>query len=339
MQLSERQETVLRALVRAYVGEAVPVGSQTLSCTLPLQLSAASIRNSMAELTELGLIDQPLPSAGRVPTLSGLRLFVDDLLDAREVGEWERRLIEHELADAARDVSLQVASQLLGRRARQLGFAVLPRLDRVVLRHVSLVRLSRERVLVVLVSQLGVAYQRVLRDCDSGDQPRLERLAAELNRHAAGHTLPDLRGLLAQRADALRARAGTLAVESLLVALDALAAEAQPDVWIASRTALLEQPEFHDPERVRALLELLDTHERLVAVVDRVLDAPGVAVTFGGEVGVPELRDCAVVSATCGAGESPCGVVGILGPRRMDYARVVPLVDLFSRLVTEKLSS
>jgi heat-inducible transcriptional repressor len=337
MQLNQRQETVLRALVRAHVGGAGPVGSTTLAHTLPIQLSAASIRTTMAELTELGLIEQPHTSAGRVPTEAGLRLFVDELVAAPGVGEWERRQIAHELESAGADVSLQVASGLLSARTHQLGFAVLPRLDRVALRHASLIRVCSDRVLVVLVSRSGVTYQRVIRDDRSGDQARLERIEAELNRRLAGHSLVELRVLLERESARLRDRAERLVFDTLLAAVHALAREAvsQADVLIPTRRPLVEQPEFHDPGRLAELWAVLETHQALLALLDRVLDRGGVAVTFGGEVNVPALRQCAAVTAACGTDDARA-LVGVLGPSRMDYARVIPLVHLFSELVTEK---
>jgi len=334
--LSERQQTVLRGLVAAYVGEGGPVGSTTLAHTLPVPLSAASIRNTMAELAALGLVDRPHPSSGRVPTERGLRRFVDELMDPRVPGDWEWRLIEHEFGEAQAESSLQLASRLLSERTRQLGFVMLPRLDRVRLRRISLVRLSTERVLVVLVSRSGIAYQRVIGDDASGDQAGLERIAAALNDRVAGHTLAELRELVDREVRALRSRA------AMARAIRTLAAEAarEGDVVIGSRLALLDQPEFHDPERLRDLLAALEQREAWIAALDRVLGQAGVAVTFGGEVDQPALRRCAVVTAPCGGdGTHPVGLVGVLGPTRMDYGRVVPLVDLFARLVTEKLDA
>jgi heat-inducible transcriptional repressor len=340
MRLTTRQEMVLRALVRAHLGGAGPVGSATLSHTLPVQLSAASIRNTLAELSELGLLEQPHTSAGRTPTEAGLRLFVDELVDPRGIGEWERRQIAQQLDSAAADVSLRLASALLSERTRQLGFAILPRLDRVALRHVSLIRVSSESVLVVLVSRSGVTYQRVIRDVRSGDQARLEQIEAELNRRVAGHTLRELRALLEQESGRLRDRVERVLLETLLSAVSALAEETrvEADVLIPTRRPLVEQPEFHDPERLREIWAALETHEALLALIDRVMERGGMAVTFGGEVDVPGLRQCAAVAAACGPGDA-CAVVGVLGPARMDYPRVIPLVHLFSELVTEKLGA
>ena len=148
--LSTRQASVLRAMVGAYVGEAAPIGSTTLANLLPVKISSASIRNTLAELTEMGLTEQPHKSAGRVPTERGLRLFVDRLLDPGSLGAYERHAIAVSMDEAREDSVVSVASQLLSECTHQLGFVVTPRLDCIVLKHVSLVRLSSERVLVVL---------------------------------------------------------------------------------------------------------------------------------------------------------------------------------------------
>ena len=153
---------MLRAVVMAYFGDAAPIGSGTIAQLLPVKLSPATIRNTLAELGALGLVKQPHVSAGRVPSERGLRLFVDELQDREVLPAYEIRTIASRLADADAEGAMHVASQILSERTRQLGFVVAPRLDRVVLRHVSLVRLSSERLLVVLISQTGAAYRRVM---------------------------------------------------------------------------------------------------------------------------------------------------------------------------------
>ncbi len=332
---------MLGELVRAYVAGGAPVGSGTLSQTLAVKLSSASIRNTMVELTEMGLIEQPHTSAGRIPTVAGLRTYVDELMDPQGVAGWERRRLSQEMGGVATDASLQAASMLLSECTRQLGFAVLPRLDRVALRRVALVRVASQRVLVVLVSQSGVTYQRVLDDDSRADGARLRGIESELNRRLAGRSLAELRDVLEIELRRLRDRAERIAARALLSAVHALISEsrAQADVLLSSSSTLLAQPEFHDPDRLRALMEAVETRETLIAFVDRVLEREGVAVTFGDEVELPELVDCAMVSAPCAAGGEPLGVVGVLGPSRMDYPRVVPLVALFSELVKEKLAS
>lgn len=339
--LSERQERVLRAVVTAYVGDAAPVGSLTVSHLLSIPLSAASIRNTMAELAELGLLSKPHASAGRVPTALGLRVFVSKLASTRPLEEYERRDIAGSLGSTAGDGVMRVASDLLSQRTRQLGFVVAPRLERVMLQHVSLIRVSSERVLAVLVSHAGVAYRRLLEDAGSGDQAELDRIASVLSERIVGRCLGEVREALAREWQSLRSEADRLRRRALVIAARALAdvpADAA-DLFVGTWLALLDQPEFRDPARLRELLGAIETKERLLAILDQMLPKCGPGVAFGDDTGEPGLRQCALVVAPYGGGEAPLGLLGVLGPSRMDYGRIIPLVDYLSHVMTERLSA
>ena len=214
-QITERQAAVLRAVVASYVGDAAPVGSKTISYLLPITLSSASIRNVLAELAELGLVEKPHASAGRVPTERGLRLFVDELVAPVRLAPSERREIAYCVEGVEGEGVVQLASELLSRHTRQLGFVVAPRIDRLVLRHVSLVRLSRERLLVVLIAQTGAAHRRVIEDEHGFGQAELDRIAGLLNERVAGRTLPEVRDRLAREAQVLRREANQLLARAL----------------------------------------------------------------------------------------------------------------------------
>jgi heat-inducible transcriptional repressor len=342
--LSPRQAAVLRALVGAYLGEASPIGSLTLSHILAEKLSAASVRNTLAELAELELVEKPHASAGRVPTGLGLRLFVDEFLRPQGLTAYERRSIDRGVAGAAPEALPTVASQLLSERTHQLGFVVTPRLDRLVLRHLTLVRLSRERLLVVLVSQNGQAYHRMVEDQELQAPAEIERAAALLNERAVGRTLREVRDRLEREAERLRSEADALLRRVLELGARALAPDELDgtELVIATRLALLDQPEFQDPRRLRDLFEALETKERLLEILDRMLDAEGVRVAFGEEVDEPGLRHCALVAmryGRCEEGEEPLGALGVIGPSRMDFGRVIPLVDYLSRALTDKLGA
>lgn len=344
--LGERQEQVLRAIVARYVGDAAPVGSRSVSHVLAVPLSAASIRNTMAELAELGLIEKPHASAGRVPTALGLRTFVDGLAP-RGLDEFERRDLAAGMGEPDPASLVRVASRLLSERTRQLGFVVVPRIEELRLRHLTLVRLSTARVLAVLVAETGETLRRVVEDEESGAQPELDRLAAALNERVAGRTLAELREALAREVAALRSRAESVVERAVRLAWRALQADPETpaaaghgDLVIATWLALLDQPEFRDAARVKELLAAIETRQALLQVVERVLDggAGGVTVALGEELGEPELRQLALVAAPYGSGVAP-GVIGVIGPWRMDYARVMALVGYLSELVTRKLSA
>ncbi len=342
--LSDRQAMVLRAMVNAYVGEAQPIGSESLSHVLPVKLSSASVRTILSELAGLGLVEKPYSSSGRIPTERGLRLFVDQLLDfepgARgNLGSYEMRSITYSVDGAETDSVVNVASQLLSECTHQLGFVVSPSVEQVVLRQVSLVRLSTERVLVVLVSQTGTPHRRVIRDEGEWDQPELDRIGALLTERVAGRTIVDARSSLIAEAAALRSRADALLARAIELGRRAVAAcDDDVDLIIETRLALLDQPEFHDSQRVRDLFSALETKERLLEILDQMLETGGVRVAFGEEVDEPLLRQCAVVATRYGATDAK-GVLGVIGPVRMDYGRVIPLVGFFSQVITERLSN
>jgi heat-inducible transcriptional repressor len=337
-ELTPRQEEVLRAVVASYVADAAPVGSAALSRVLTPRLSSASIRTTLAELGELGLLEQPHTSAGRIPTQSGLRLFIDRLLPAPRVSDFDRRAIDFEVEEAGPGSLARVASRLLSERTHLLGFALTPRVQRLVLQHVSLVRLGGDRILAVLVSATGAAHQRVIADPDHLDQRQLDQVAGLLNQRVVGRTLPEVRETLEREARDQRRRADGLLAIALALGSRALSADESEgeDLVIATRLALLDQPEFQDPERLRELFEAVETKERLLEVIDRMLEERGVHVVLGDEVDEPTLHRCALVAAPYGA-DAPVGAIGVIGPSRMDYGRVMALVDYFSKALTDKL--
>jgi heat-inducible transcriptional repressor len=326
-------------VVMAYVGEAAPIGSTTLSHLLPNRLSSASIRATLAELSELGLVTQPHTSAGRIPTDEGLRLFIDSLPQQAAVSDYDRRTIDFTVASSEPVALPEAASELLSRQTRLLGFAVVPRLDRSRLRHIALVRLGGGSILAVLVTESGAAYRRVVEHDTPLSQAELDRLTSLLGERVAGRTLPELREFFASEAAREQRQAGRMVALAVELGARAVAADegAEDDLVIATRLALLDQPEFRDPERIRELFQALETRERLLDLLDRLLAGERrVRVALGGEVDDPRLHRCALVAARYGDDDAT-GALGVIGPARMDYGRVIALVDYCSRVVTEKL--
>lgn len=338
--LTERQGMVLRAIVQTFLASPLPVGSKTISQLLSVKLSSASIRNTMGELEERALIEKAHASSGRVPTASGLRLFVDHLLSSgRELAYHQRDELSHTFADVENEALVETASRLLSDCTRQLGFVVAPALERVVLRHISLVRLSSDRVLVVLVTRDGQSHRRVVQD-GSGDQAELDRMATRLNERLHGCTLETMRQRLQRELLTLRSEAGGLLQRALQLGLRALeeGTGEGPSLVVASRLALLEHPDFEEPGRLRELLAAVEASERLLELLQQILDGPEeVEVALGPEL--EGLASCAVVAAPYGDERSSLGVLGVIGTNRMDYARIIPLVRYCSRLVTRKLSA
>jgi len=334
--LSDRQGRVMSAVVSSYVGEAAPVASEKISALLPVSLSSASVRNTLAELSGLQLVEKPHRSAGRVPTLDGFGVYVDQLLSPQPLGPFEERDLEGSVIASGSEGFARSLSRLLSDRTGQLGFVLSPRLERAVLQHVSFVRLSTERILCMLVAHDGTAYQRIFETMGQGDQVRLDGLASRLNERLAGQTLASVRQRLLQEAVDLRSEAELLLDRAFRTGESVAGSDDEGELLVASWLALLEQPEFQDIERVRQLYTALEENEHLVEVIDQVLCDDGVTVAFGDDLGEAALEGCAVVVAPYGNVRAGRGFLGVIGPSRLDYSRVVPVVDTLSRLASQR---
>ncbi len=362
-ELSERQAMVLRALIAAYVGQAGPVASRQLSELTPTSLSPASIRITLSELHDAGLIDKAHASAGRVPTSDGLQVFVDRLLDPADLGPHQQRLLERALEGVDAAETPRQTSHLLSEYSRQLGFVLAPRVERLRLRSVHLVAVGEGRLLAVLVAENGAVIQRVFDHGERLGARELERVGTLLAERVAGRTLLSLRRLLEEERERLRGEADEWLRRAWAVGLRACQSEPDEDLVIATRLTLLDQPEFSDPERIRGLFAALETNRQLLGLLrelaraDRGNARVGLSVSLGQELGEPSLRDCALVVVPYGhlpgadrdrhmaspaarddvPGGGSLGVLGVIGPQRMDYGRVIPLVRYCGELVTRKL--
>jgi heat-inducible transcriptional repressor len=343
-ELSDRQAMVLRALVAAYVGQAGPVASQTLSLLMPKPLSSASIRNTLAELHEAGLIAKAHASAGRVPTELGLRVFIDHLLELAELGPHHQRLLDRALDGVDAAETPRHASHLLSQYTRQLGFVVAPRAEHQRLRTLHLVPVSTDRLLVVLITENGGVIERIIEEVEPTTRSDLERIGQRLAERVAGRTLVDLRRHLESERKLLRGEADDVMRRVWSVGLSACETQNEEDLVIATRLALLDQPEFSDPGRIRGLFAALETNQRLLDLLRQIAQADsgetrvGLSMSLGTELGEPALRDCVLMAIPYGSpGDygSP-GVLGVIGPQRMDYGRIIPLVSYCSELVTRK---
>ncbi|HIF91721.1 MAG: heat-inducible transcriptional repressor HrcA [Myxococcales bacterium] len=346
-ELTERQARVFRALIAAYVGQAGPVSSQTLAQLLPVPLSSASIRNTLSELHEAGLIHKSHASAGRVPTELGLRIFVDDLLEVGTLGPHQQRLLDRSLSGVDAAETPRQASQLLSEYTRQLGFVVAPRVEHQRLKAIHLVAISSERVLIVLVAESGRIIERILDQPSPISQRELEQIGQLLSERVVGRTLIGLRRILEIERDELRGQADEILRRAWKLGFEACESQSEDDLIVATRLALLDQPEFADPGRIRGLFTALETNQRLLDLLRQIAQADGgekrvgLSMSLGTQLGEPALRDCVLMAVPYGRPAEPdaLGVLGVIGPQRMDYGRVIPLVHYCGELVTRKLQA
>jgi heat-inducible transcriptional repressor len=339
--LDERARTLLKTLVERYIADGQPVGSRTLSRACGLELSPATIRNVMADLEDLGLIASPHTSAGRVPTARGYRLFVDTMLTAKPL---DLATIEPSLAAVREQVQpdqpqrvIAQAAQVLSNLSHFVGVVTAPR-KAGVFRHIEFLRLSERRVLVILVDADGDVQNRVIVTARDYTQSELVEATNYLNTHYAGLTLDGIRERLKTEIEALRGEIAALMQAAVQAGSEALA-ESTEQVVVSGERNLLEVEDFgSDLGSLRKLFDLFERKTELMRLLDVSSRAEGVRIYIGGESGVVPFDELSVVSAPYVVDGEVVGTLGVIGPTRMPYDRMIQIVDITSRLVSHALS-
>ena len=345
--LDERARTLLKTLVERYIADGTPVGSRTLSRTSGLDLSPATIRNVMADLEDLGLIASPHTSAGRVPTARGYRLFVDTMLTARHLGVGGPLDLDHlspEVAAAREQLHpdqpqrvIAQAAALLSSLSSFVGVVTAPR-KASVFHHIEFLRLGERRVLVILVAPDGDVQNRVIFTARDYQQAELIEATNHLNAHYAGLTIEEVRGRLRGEIDALRAEIATLMQAAVQAGTEVLAESTDNVVVSGERNLLAVQDLGHDMSSLRRLFGMFEQKTELMRLLDVSSRAEGVRIYIGGESQVVPFEELSVVTAPYEVDGRIVGTLGVIGPTRMAYDRMIQIVDITSRLVGNVLS-
>jgi heat-inducible transcriptional repressor len=338
LMLSDRAQSLLKILVERYIAEGQPVGSRALSRFSALELSPATIRNVMADLEEMGFVSSPHTSAGRVPTPKGYRLFVDTLLTVRPLEEMERQqLEEHLMPDDPHRVVVN-ASQLLSDLTHFAGIVVAPRRRGAALRHVEFFGLSEKRVLLVIVASDGEVQNRVLITDRAYSPSQLTEAANYINAHYAGMDFDQLRSSVRNELIDLHRDISGLMQAAIETGSETLRQPAE-SVVISGGRNLLEVDEISgDMQRLRRLFDLFEQKTQLLDILETSERAEGVKIFIGGESQLVPLDECSIVTAPYEVDGQVVGTVGVIGPTRMAYERVIPIVDVTAKLVSSALS-
>jgi heat-inducible transcriptional repressor len=338
--LNERAADLLKLLVDRYIQDGQPVGSRTLARAGGLSLSPATIRNVMADLDELGLVASPHTSAGRIPTQRGYRYFVDALLSPEPLDDESRRRLEAEFTRARQaqpqDLA-QAASALLSQLSKMAGVVTVPRRNLAVLRRIEFMPLSDDRVLAILVVNQHEVQNRILQMDRPYGADELVQYANAINEHFAGRELASLRQALLQEAVEAQTRVNTVLREAALMAGQALSGETSQDFVHAGGANLFGFQELADLQRLRGLFDALDRKRDLLKLFDQCLGAEGVQVFIGEESGYRVLDEMTVVTSPYFVNGEVAGVLGVIGPTRMAYQRIIPLVRETARMLTRGL--
>ncbi len=332
--LDERSKSLLKTLVERYIADGQPVGSRTLSKASGLELSPATIRNVMADLEELGLIASPHTSAGRIPTPRGYRLFVDTMLTAQP------GLIDVETAQLQPDQPQRViasAAQLLSNLSSFVGVVTAPKKPSV-FHHIEFLHLGERRVLVILVSPDGDVQNRVIFTAQDLSQAELAEASNRLNAGYAGLTLEAVRERLRHEVDALRDEIAGLMSVAVQVGTEAMAQQDEQVIVSGERNLLTVQDFSHDLGSLRRLFDLFEQKTQLMRLLDTSSRAEGVRIYIGGESQVVPYEELSIVSAPYEVDGQIVGTLGVIGPTRMAYDRMIQIVDITSRMVGQALS-
>ncbi|ADK85429.1 heat-inducible transcription repressor HrcA [Desulfarculus baarsii DSM 2075] len=341
-ELSDRSKLILAAVVANYIATAEPVGSRTISRQDYVDLSPATVRNVMADLEEMGLLEQPHVSAGRVPTNEGLRLYVDTILQVGELEDQAKLMIHRALDEnQAYDLNglLKTAGKALSDVNRLAAVVAAPNPDNDVFRQMEFVRLSESLILVVMVTRSGVVQNRVILSDEDVSQENLDKCTRYLNSLMGELTLSQVRKRVAKEMAKEKNRFDAVLGRALRLGQKALQGQGDGDLFIEGRTNLMEAPEFADVGRLRAIFQAFEEKSTLLRLLERALEARGVRIFIGSEGLLSGLDGLTAVTASYGGQDSPSGALAVIGPTRMDYSKVIATVDYTARLVSRIIDS
>ena len=337
--LDERAKTLLKTLIEHYIEEGQPVGSRALSKYSGLDLSAATVRNVMADLEELGLIASPHTSAGRIPTSRGYRFFVDSLLTVQPLENEKIHAIEGKLHPSRPKDLINSASQLLSGLTRFAGIVLTPRRKSQRIRQMEFVSLSEKRVLLIFVTTDGDVQNRILFTERSYSQAELAEANNYLNQFFAGNDFEQIRNRVKEDLKKLRGDLQNLMAAALAAGDEAMSQSDNQYVISGERNLLEVEELFSNMKRLRELFDLFEQRTALVQLLDISYRADGIQIFIGGESGLAPLDECSVITAPYEVDGQVVGSVGVIGPTRMAYERVIPIVDITAKLLSSALTS
>jgi heat-inducible transcriptional repressor len=339
--LNDRDRKVLQAIIMDYIQTAEPVGSRTVAKKYRIGLSAATIRNVMADLEELGFLSQPHTSAGRVPTDRAFRFYVDSILAFRRLGKMERDRIEHGLQYEKLDINevMKRASSLLSLLSRQTGVVLAPRFGTIIFKHIEFIKLREKKILVILVAKSGEVQNKIIESDEPMNQDELDKYSKYLTEIMGGLSLGEAKKKIVEELQQEKVLFDKLMYRALQLSQKALENEEEGALYIEGKTNIIQSPEFADLEKMRLILLAFEEKTQIVKLLDKALLAQGIQIFIGAENEFNEMRECSVIAAPYSKDKFTLGTLGVIGPTRMDYSRIVPIVDYTAQIVGKILEN
>jgi heat-inducible transcriptional repressor len=339
-QLSDRGKRILEAVIEDYIATAEPVGSRTITRSHALALSPATVRNVMSDLEEMGFLTSPHTSSGRIPTDKAYRLYVNSILEVKHIARDNREEIQRRCRLAGKDMAevLKETSRLLSSTSSYMGVVMAPRFGANVFRQLEFVKLSSRRILAILVSQNGSVQNRLIQIDEEILQEDLVRMANYLNELLQGLTITQVRERLLQEMQSEKVRYDTLMSQALTLSEATLGTEDR-ELFLEGQANILDQPEFHDTQRMREIFRAFESKGLILDLLDRSMQADGVQIFIGSESHLLRMEGMSLITSTYMTGKDTVGVLGVIGPTRMGYGRVIPIVDYTAKLISRLLEA
>ncbi len=341
--LGERQHKILVAVVCNYISTAEPVGSRTIARKYGFGISAATIRNIMADLEDMGFLVQPHTSAGRVPTDKGFRFYVDQLEFSRKSLEKPESFNIEEILHSETELGnlMKKTTDLLSRLSKQAGLVLAPNLRNTVFRHIDFITLGHSQVLVIFISETGLVHKRAIFLEEDISQDTLSKMSKFITTQLMGLSLSKIRSKLFNMMKTEKAQFDDLLTQAVKLSQQFFSDEADDgELYVRGTVNMMNQPEFTDMQKMRHLFKAFEEKRLLIYILDKCLeeDEEQVRVIIGEENAVEDMKDLSFVISSYKSGDRALGVVGIIGPKRMDYTQVIPIVEATAKTVSRLLT-
>jgi heat-inducible transcriptional repressor len=336
----DRDRLVLNAVIAEYIKTGMPVGSRAISKKYGMSVSPATIRNVMADLEDLGYLYQPHTSAGRVPTDLGLRLYVDSLLTLQQLTQAERERIRRAYRGGFKRVEslLKETSRILSSFSGQAGLVLTPRLSAIAFKRIDFVRLRPRMVLAILVSQAGIIHNTLVQTEDDISQDELDKYAHHLNGMLQDLTVAQVKERLLTEMKEEKVLFDTILSKVVELSQSALQKDVtDSDLYIDGRMNLLAHPEFADVEQMRRIFSAFEEKSKIIELLDKSTGAGRVHIIIGSESELQGMEGMSIIASPYTSGEETLGTIGVIGPTRMDYSRIIPLVDYTAKVLSKML--
>jgi len=338
--LDSRAREVLREIIIQHIANGEPISSRSLARCGRFQLSPASLRNVMADLEDLGYLQQPHTSAGRVPTDRGYRFFIDYLMKSRTLSPAERNTIDDRVGHASEvEQVLQAASSLLSKMSDQVGVVFMPTLLQFAIRSMDFILVAESRIMCVIVGANGMVMNKLIETRLTFSRDELDKIGRYISTEFSGMTLDVIRRRLIRLTEEERALHDQVLQKTITLGIEAVndVVPIEHELYVEGATSILTKPEFADAQSMRKTFLALQEKEKLVHILESFLDEDGLQILVGSESDFTQVHNFSIVARRYGTHASPVGMVGIIGPMRMEYARIAPLVDYLGRALSRKI--